>query len=309
VLIPASVLIALLLDQWWGEPKRWHPLVGFGCVANWLETRLNRPTPAWGQRLSGIAAVMLLLVPISSLVYLFVHAFAAAWVVAILFLYLAVGAKSLTEHATHVSTALDQGDLAQARLRVSYLVSRQTDTMNPNDIAKASIESVLENGSDALFGAVFWFLVAGAPGVVFYRLSNTLDAMWGYKTPRFKQFGWAAAKLDDVLNWIPARLTALTYALCGHSQTALSCWRQQSASWESQNAGPVIAAGAGALALELGGAAQYHGQIKFRPRLGQGKTPTGDDIQRSIRLLQQGEWVWVVCIFIMAGGWHLAWLT
>jgi adenosylcobinamide-phosphate synthase len=218
------------------------------------------------------------------------------WLVEILALYCALGMRSLGEHVLPVAQALRSDDLATARQRVGYLVSRQTDELDATAVARAGTESVLENGSDAVFAAIFWFAVAGAPGVVLYRLSNTLDAMWGYRNERFERFGWAAARIDDVLNYIPARLVALTYAVLGKTRVALRCWRQQAPKWDSPNAGPVMAAGAGALGVQLGGPAIYHGELHERAALGEGVPADADAIERGWNLVQRGVWLWLLVL-------------
>jgi adenosylcobinamide-phosphate synthase len=204
-----------------------------------------------------------------------------------------VGGQTLTEHPVAVQKPLLAGQLEQARLAIARMVSRDTHALDAGQIAAATAESVLENGCDAVFGALFWFLVAGLPGVAIYRLTNTLDAMWGYRNARYRYFGWAAARLDDVLNFIPARLTALAYALCGHTSTALRAWRVQGGRWKSPNAGPVMAAGAGALQIELGGAASYHGESTQRPSLGFGRQAEINDIARAIKLVQRALLLWL----------------
>lgn len=287
---------ALLLDRLLGEPRRAHPLVGFGALASGLEKRLNHG----GSRLRGVIALLLLVIPLTALSAWLVALPTVGLLVEVILLYLVIAPRSLAQHAEAVLDALRLDNLSQARERVGYMVSRDTSHMEPGDIARSTIESVLENGNDAVFGALFWFMVAGVPGAVAYRLVNTLDAMWGYRTERFRQFGWAAARLDDLMNLIPARLTAFSYALIGNFSNALSCWRQQAHLHDSPNGGPVMAAGAGALGLQLGGAAIYHGQRKERPILGRGELPTSDDIGRAVALLQRTVWLWAGVIVVGA---------
>lgn len=282
--------MALLLDRVLGEPRRFHPLAGFGRLATWLEAGLN--PGARGQRWHGAAAMVLLVAPGVALAGWLQQQAAVGAVFSVVVLYAAVGLKSLHQHAEPVAAALARSDLDGARVGVSMMVSRDTSALDAEGVARATVESVLENGNDAVFGALFWFLVAGAAGALGYRLVNTLDAMWGYKTPRYLQFGWAAARLDDVLNFIPARLTALSYALLGRTRSALACWRTQAAAWDSPNAGPVMAAGAGALGVRLGGAAVYHERTEVRPPLGQGAAPQGADIARALRLVRHGAGLW-----------------
>jgi adenosylcobinamide-phosphate synthase len=217
----------------------------------------------------------------------------------VLILYFTLGLHSLAAHTRPIATALNAKDLPTARAQLARVVSRDTAALDETGIARAAVETVLENGNDAVFATLFWFALAGAPGALAYRLVNTLDAMWGYKTPRFYAFGWAAARLDDALNYLPARLTALTYALFGKTRQALSCWHQQAPQWDSPNAGPVMAAGAGALDVQLGGAAIYHGQKEIRPQLGAGPAPVAADIDRALTLIHKGVWLWLTLYMSM----------
>jgi len=172
-------------------------------------------------------------------------------------------------------------------MMLAKIVSRDTALIGKEGICRATIESVLENGSDAVIAPIFWFAILGAPGALLHRLANTLDAMWGYKTERYSFFGYTAARADDLLNWIPARCCALLYAFSGDTRCALRCWREQAHRYESPNAGAVMASGSGALQIVTGGSTSYHGISKQRPHLGHGEPAAPIDIQRSIQLLQK----------------------
>ena len=285
---------AVLLDFWLGEPRRWHPLVGFGWLASQVEKRLNplRWQPLPRQYLCGVTGVVVSVFPIIlAVVVLMQLSIWLALALHVYCLYFAIGHRSLRQHGLAVYHALQAGQFQQAQLATSYMVSRDVEAIEP---VSATIESVLENGNDSVFGALFWFFVAGGPGALAYRLVNTLDAMWGYKTPRYFYFGWAAARLDDVLNYLPARLTALTYALLGRTALAWQSWRTQASLWDSPNAGPVMSAGAGALDVQLGGRARYHGEWHDRPRLGTHTAPTAGDIPRALQLVRNGMLSWLI---------------
>lgn len=291
-------VIAAVLDSLLGEPRRAHPLAAFGRLAEWLEQRWNRDGQA-GVSMGATALFVLTGIPVLLAVA------ATLWLpieglmlLQLLCLWLALGAYSLTEHARAVIQPLAAGDLASARAAVARLVSRDAAAMNERAMARATTESVLENGADAIFASLFWFLLAGLPGLVAHRLINTLDAMWGYRTPRFERFGKAAARLDDVLGWIPARLTAITYGLVGNWQRAWQCWRCQARHWSSPNAGVVMAAGAGALGVTLGGDAVYADGVHRRPRLGGGVAPDADSIRDALALVQRALTLWLALIVL-----------
>lgn len=290
---------AVVLDWLVGEPRRRHPLVGFGWLAGVVEGRLyGKPgcTPG-ARRLRGFLALGLLLLPLTTAAAGLAGLPYAGALFSLLVLYLAMGHKSLHQHAEAVADALAKGDEAAARRLAGLMVSRDTATL---EAGAATTESVLENGNDGVFGALFWFIVAGAPGCLLYRLANTLDAMWGYRDERYRDFGWAAARFDDLLNYLPARLTALSYAMLGYSARALHCWRTQAAAWESPNAGPVMAAGAGALGITLGGPARYQGRWHDRPSLGWGDSPGAGDIGRALGLVRASLRLWLGLLLLAA---------
>lgn len=303
--IALSLLIALLLDYLLKEPKRFHPLVGFGNLAIEIEKRLNQRTATENrQKRAGIIAWLLAVIPLSfiALIIELLLSGSAVFsaVVGGVVLYLAIGWQSLLSHALAIAKPLNQGDLDSARTAVGMIVSRDTSELDEKAVASAATESVLENGADAIFAAIFWFCLLGIPGVVLYRLSNTLDAMWGYKNERFLHFGWCAARIDDLLNFIPARLTALSYALVGETKIALDSWKQQAPTWKSPNAGPVMAAGAGAINVSLGGAAIYHGEVQQRPPLGPvgGDQPSAKSIEDACGLVNRVLMLWGVGLYV-----------
>ncbi len=306
------VVSALLLDRLLGEPSRFHPLVGFGNLAIWLERRLNQwqgsstePSVS-ARRLRGGLAWLLLVLPLPLIIGLVWFGGGlnelGEWLLAVPALYLSIGWQSLRQHGRAVAEAFSQKGLEAARHQVSRIVSRDTDSMDEAAVSRATIESILENGSDAIFAPLFWFMVAGPAGAVMYRLANTLDAMWGYRTTRYAAFGFCSAKLDDVLNWIPARLTAVSYALLGQTATARRCWRDQAGYCASPNGGPVMCSGAGSLQIELGGGACYHGQWQSRPVMGEGRAAVIGDINRSIQLVDKTVMLWI-------GSWMTVWIV
>lgn len=300
--IAIMVLLGVLLDMRLGEATRWHPLVGFGNLAIRIEKKLNT-----GDRrfLRGAFAWTLIVLPLVALTWALTFVLAQfdmliAFAVHALLLYFCLGLRSLRDHTLPIARALMDDDLPQARTLTARIVSRDTTQAEESDLAKAGVESLLENGNDAVFGTLFWFVIAGGPGAVLFRLANTLDAMWGYRTPRFKDFGCTAARIDDALNFIPARLTALSYALLGNTRLAWRCWRTQAPTWSSPNAGPVMSAGAGALNISLGGAAIYDGEVEQRPSLGSGPLASGKDIARAWRLVALTTALWVAVIFLIS---------
>ena len=303
-----SAVIALALDYRLAEPKRFHPLVGFGNWANGLQQTLNpqvsavsfirhSQTPALQIMLGGVALALavlpLLYLVILLLKFLQLYLGGFALLAEIFLLYLCIGGRSLQQHVLAVKQALDQADLNLARQKLSWIVSRETNQLNEQQVAQATIETTLENSSDAVFASLFWFAIGGAPLALLHRWLNTLDAMWGYKNSQFLYFGRIAARLDDVMNYIPARLTAACFCLLSprlmlagqQRNSGWYCWQSQAKDCSSPNAGPVMTAGAGALNCRLSDGAYYHGEWQQKPAMGCGEPAAADTIEPAIRLV------------------------
>lgn len=288
-----SVILAMLLDALLGEPKiLWsrlpHPAVLMGRALAFADARLNHG-PA--RRLKGVLAVALLVLG-AALLGAVLQAFGPVAEVIVGAILLAQ--KSLVQHVTAVAQGLRRG-VAPGRAAVAMIVSRDTREMDRDGVARAAIESAAENLSDGVIAPLFWFLLAGLPGLLVYKIVNTADSMIGYRTPRYAAFGWAAARLDDVLNLIPARLTALLIAL-PHGQ-----WRALPAIWRdarrhrSPNAGWPEAAMARALGIVLAGPRAYNGQRQeFAWVNATGRRPLlAQDIEAAVAILWQ-TWAWAL---------------
>lgn len=268
-------------DRLLGDPARWHPVAGFGRAAAALE----RATYA-DRRVHGALHVAIL-----------VGAAAAAGsrrtgpVSTALATWAVLGGRSLEREAAAVQAHLDAGDLPAARRRLTHLVGRDTSVLDESGVARAVVESLAENTSDAVVAPLVWGAALGVPGLFGYRAANTLDAMVGHLNARYERFGWAAARLDDVLNLPGSRLTAALATLLGDDRAgALRAWRRDAPAHPSPNAGPVEAAYAGALGLRLGGVNVYGDRVEDRCVLGDGRAPDRHDITRARRLARRVGW-------------------
>jgi adenosylcobinamide-phosphate synthase len=288
VALAGGLLAGVALDALLGDPRRGHPVAGFGRGAAALERRIYADDRARGAVYTA-ACVFAAAAPAAAAGRLTRRRPLARGTAVAITVWAVTGARSLRYLAERTVVALDRSGLAEARTLLQGLCSRDPGQLGAGEIARAVVESLAENTSDAVVGPLLWGAVAGLPGLAVYRAVNTLDAMVGYRSPRYARFGWAAARLDDVLNWAPARLTAVLAAGCaplagGRPGPAWQAARRDGGHHPSPNAGRPEAAFAGALGLRLGGASQYHGVTEHRPELGDGRPPEPADIRRAERL-------------------------
>ncbi|WP_217624402.1 cobalamin biosynthesis protein [Streptomyces sp. TRM64462] len=275
----------LLGDLLLGDPRRGHPVAAFGRAAGAVEGALWRDHRAWGALHTAVCAGGA--AAAAALAARAVRGRGAASVaLTAATVWAVVGGTSLGREARAIGGALAAGDLDVARERLPHLCGRDPQSLDGPGIARAVVESVAENTSDAVVGALVWGAAAGVPGLVAFRAVNTLDAMVGHRSARYRRFGWASARLDDVAGWPGARLTAGLAVLAGGDRRgAVRAWRNDAGKHPSPNAGQVEAAFAGALGVRLGGTLSYGGRVEHRPVLnGEGRAVEVADIERAVRL-------------------------
>ena len=274
-----AAAIGLLADRIAGEPPaRVHPVAGFGKLMARLERQI------WADRRSVGVAYAAAGVTIGAIAGTLLRSTVSA-------VALTAAGRELRSVAMRIADLLAADELEMARAELSALVGRDPSQLDESGIAAAVIESVAENSVDAVVAPVFWAVVAGAPGAVAYRAANTMDAMVGRLDERYRQFGWAAARLDDVANYVPARLFAALVAALRPSR-ARTIWqvvRRDAPAHPSPNAGVAEAAVAAAIERELGGPLRYGTRHEERPRLGEGPRPSATDIAAAVRLASQAE--------------------
>lgn len=289
-----GIAVGVVLDRLIGDPRRWHPVAGFGRLALVTESRLLDPRRSpTGQRVAGLALAGTL-VSATAVATIAVGRLASrsrigsvAWAAAVV--WSCLGGSSLLSVARQHDSLLSAGDYAGSRELLPWLCGRDPDALTPEGLARAVVESVAENTSDAAVATLFWAAVGGPPGAAVHRATNTLDAMVGHRSPRYQHFGTASARLDDVLGFIPARLAGLIAVagaptVGGSPSEALRVWRRDARSHPSPNAGVVEAVCAGALGVQLGGPTPYPYGMQDRAVLGVGRRVRPDDIGRAVRL-------------------------
>lgn len=313
------LLIALALDALVGDPdwlwRRFrHPVVVLGALIAWLDEALNlRDWPGYQRRISGVAALLILLAVSGGIAFILSHllrGLSGGGIVEAALAAILLAQKSLFQHVKAVAFGLEEGGLAGGRAAVSQIVGRDPNQLDEAGVSRAALESLSENLSDGVVAPAFWFLIGGLPGIVLYKAINTADSMIGHKSERYREFGWAAARLDDLVNLPASRLTALlllitAWGLSGGSvakRGLCMVWRD-AGKHRSPNAGWPEAALAGALDVSLSGPRVYAGEGKSEePWVNEKgwRTPGATDIRRGLRLCFYALWMQALLVLVLA---------
>jgi adenosylcobinamide-phosphate synthase len=280
----AGIAAGYSADSIFGDPRRGHPVAGFGGGAAALE-RLSYAD----SRVAGIAHTGLLLAALAAVGFLAERSRSLRGLATAAATFVVLGGSSLCRTGAQMAELLTVDDVVGARRLLPSLCGRDPAVLDSAGLTRAALESVAENTSDAQVAPLLWGAAAGVPALLVYRGANTLDAMIGNRSPHYARFGWAAARLDDVLNFAAARVTGALTVVCapvvgGSPAGAVRAWRRDAARHPSPNAGVVEAAFAGALGVQLGGPTQYAHELEIRPTLGDGRPPDVSDLSRAVRL-------------------------
>ncbi|HTX83252.1 MAG TPA: cobalamin biosynthesis protein [Streptosporangiaceae bacterium] len=286
--LAGGLVAGVIADALLGDPARRHPVGLFGQAVTGLERRVYADNRCHGAAFTG-ASVLLALAPAAAALRLTRRNAAGRLAVAATATWAVTGARSLAMEAARIQRLLAAGDLPAARQFLPHLCGRDPAELDWTGIARAVVESVAENTSDAIVAPLLWGALTGPAGLTGYRAVNTIDAMVGHHSPRYERFGWASARLDDLANWAPAQVTALLAGVCspavgGNPVVTWQTARSFGPAHPSPNAGWCEAAFAGALGVQLGGTLSYAGRTEHRPILGAGPPPGPTDIARAIRL-------------------------
>lgn len=294
VLLCAMVLDALLGEPDWVWSRVPHPAVLMGRLIGWMDKRFNHGT---ARRLKGSACLIAL---VGTGLCIGLALSAAGFVVEVICAAILLAQRSLADHVAAVATGL-RHSLAEGRAQVAMIVSRDTSQMTESAVARAAVESAAENLSDGVIAPAFWFLVGGLPALVAYKFINTADSMIGYRTPRHEAFGWAAARFDDLLNLIPARLSAILIALPFGLLGKLADIRKEARKHRSPNAGWPEAAMARALGVAVSGPRSYEGALADFPFVNESgrKSLSANDIEASCRALWVTWSVFAALVFAL----------
>lgn len=293
-----AMVVAMAVDALLGWPS-WlfarvgHPVTWVGWLIGALDAAWNRASdPPALRRAAGVAGAVAVIALSVTLGWIVQSALPPGWLQMALVGILAwplVALRSLHDHVAAVATPLQAGDIAAAREAVSRIVGRDPAALDEAGIARAAIESLAENASDAIVAPVFWGALFGLPGIVGYKAINTLDSMIGHRSERHEAFGWAAARIDDVANLIPARLTGFLFVMLAPRRSdALACMTRDARRHRSPNAGWPEAAMAGGLGVRLSGPRIYHGSITSEPWLNEGaRDPRAVDIIEALTVYRR----------------------
>lgn len=293
------ILFAMVLDRLFPDRGRVRPFRWYEDWVRSVEQRFNA-----GTRGQGLAATLIAIGPVVFGVFLVRYilsrlGFSLVYVFDILVLYLCLDLYRLTRGAIAVAESLDAGDLLTAASHVEEMTGKTASEVGENTLAQATVESVLKQANTLVMGPLFWFILLGPVAVVLQRLAAMLDRLWGHRSPQYAEFGWAAARLNDLLGWVPARITALSYGIMGSFEDALHCWRRQAGMWSDINSGPLLASGLGA--MHMRDCADTDDEDITGLRLVSAQVANAGDIRRAVALLWRVLLFWLAVAVLMAG--------